>query len=600
MRFLVKNYRLLFDIFTERERKQFYLILVFLSLTGVVEMVGVASILPFLGVLSDPTVIYTNPILSLIYKKLTFSSEQSFLAFLGCSTFGAILFAQGSKALTAYALSRFGIMSTYSLSMRLFQGYLAQPYEWFLSRNSSELSKMIQSETTEIGLCVVLPSLQLLSQGVLSIAIIVVLLYIEPEASLLAVGLILGSYAMITIAVRNRLERIGKERLQANKDRYEIVDQAFGAIKQVKLQALEDYNLDRFRQPAYVYARSQLESSVISQIPRYALEAIAFGGGVALVVFLVIKEQGQISSVIPGIGLFAFAGIRLMPVVQAIYKAIATLKFGAPALEKIYQELQAEDESRSNLDKENLNNWALIKNISLKEVNYSYPNSKKPTLCDFSLNIEANTTVGIIGATGAGKTTTVDIILGLLHPGSGQLSVNSVPIQQLNVRQWQRKLGYVPQDIYLTDDSLARNIAYGVLDDEIDYTALHKAADIAELTDFIEGELPDGFDTFVGDRGVRLSGGQRQRIGIARALYRDPPVLVFDEATSSLDTGTESAVMGALKKLSGQKTIIIIAHRLTTLGNCDRVFLIENGKVAESGKLDELQASLPSSTGEKG
>ena len=307
---------------------------------------------------------------------------------------------------------------------------------------------------------------------------------------------------------------------------------------------------------------------------------------------LLAAEDGQLSTVLPLIALYTFAGYRLMPALQKIYASLSQLRFGQPALDALHRDM-VETEQVNVCEPLNANSKSqqvihLNEFIELDNINYSYPEAAQATLNNLSLTIPVHSTVGLVGSTGAGKTTVVDLILGLLEPQQGQLKIDGKPISGQEIRSWQRNIGYVPQSIFLSDDSVAANIAFGVAPDKIDYSEVERAAKIAELHEFVINEMPQGYSTLVGERGVRLSGGQRQRIGIARALYHDPEVLVLDEATSALDNLTEKAVMDAVHNLNNRKTIILIAHRLSTVRECSIIFMLDHGELIAQGSYSEL------------
>ena len=328
---------------------------------------------------------------------------------------------------------------------------------------------------------------------------------------------------------------------------------------------------------------------MIGELPRNLLEGLAFGGMLLLVITRLATQADGIGSLLPTLGLYAFAGVRLFPAMQQIYYEMATVRFSKPLFDSMYRELTAQP-GRPDDGASATGVLHLESSLELSDVCYRYPNASRNALDGLTLTIPARTTVGFVGGTGAGKTTAIDVVMGLIRPASGALRVDGVVIDETNARAWRRSLGYVPQQIYLADDTIAANIAFGVPPEEIDMAAVERAAQIAELHRFIRSDLPQGYATHVGERGVRLSGGQRQRIGIARALYRDPDVLVLDEATSALDNLTEQAVMDALRNLGRTKTVIIIAHRLTTVRHCDEIFLMDRGGISARGTYDDLVA----------
>jgi ABC-type multidrug transport system fused ATPase/permease subunit len=396
------------------------------------------------------------------------------------------------------------------------------------------------------------------------------------------------AYASIFAVMNGWLKLLGQARIDANKERFTAVSEAFGAAKEVKVGGLENAYIQRFAKPAEIYAKGQATAQVIAQLPRFALEAIAFGGMLLVILYLMAKS-GSFASALPIIALYAFAGYRLMPALQQIYGSFTQLRFAGPAIDALHHDLMSLQSADAQQDE--FSPLPLTQAITLNQVSYRYPNAPQPALKNIDLTIPAFRSVGFVGATGSGKTTTVDVILGLLEPQEGSLNIDDQPITATNRRQWQRTLGYVPQHIYLADDSVAANIAFIVNSNEIDQEAVERAAKIANLHEFVVNDLPQGYATAVGERGVRLSGGQRQRIGIARALYHNPRVLILDEATSALDNLTEKAVMKELNNLDHDITIILIAHRLSTVRQCDQIYLLEHGAIKAKGTFDELTES---------
>jgi ABC-type multidrug transport system fused ATPase/permease subunit len=375
------------------------------------------------------------------------------------------------------------------------------------------------------------------------------------------------------------------------------VSEAFGGIKEVKVGGIERHWLSRFDSAARQLARTQLIATIVSQMPRFLLEIIAFGGMLLLLLFLMARGDG-LQTVLPIVSLYALAGYRLLPALQLVYRELTILKFTVPALNRLYEDISEQRTEFQNESEPDESSQALIErlptprqSIRLENITYTYPNAKTPTLSQLNISIAAQTTVGFVGKSGSGKTTAVDIILGLLKPEAGQLRVDDVVITAENYGAWQKILGYVPQHIFLSDESIAANIAFGVPRRRIDLQAVERAARIANLHDFVVSELPNGYHTLVGERGLRLSGGQRQRIGIARALYHEPKVIIMDEATSALDNMTELAVMDAVHNLHSSTTVLLIAHRLTTVRDCDHIYLLDHGKVIGEGSYDELSAT---------
>ena len=580
------------DLLDARERRNAMILLIMILATGVMETLGVASIMPFLSVLSNPEAIQKSSYLSRVYQGLGFSSTDRFLFFLGVAVFAVVVFGQSFKALTEYFLARFTHMRNYSLSSRLLQGYLARPYSWFLNRHSADLGRSILSEVGQVINQTLIPATQLIAQAFIAFCLILLLLAVDPMIALFAALLLGGGYTGIYLLLRKYLSRIGADRVQANRERFQIAQEVLGGIKEVKAAGLEWGYLRSFSKPAHRFARHQAGNMIAGKIPRYVLEALTFGGLLVVILVLLAVRGGDLDQVLPTLGVFAFAGMRLLPAMQQVYQNATKLRFGKPALDTLYADM-----SRTGSDALSASSlratgnevpFALRSNLDLKNISFTYPGAKQPAIRDLNLSIAANTTVGLAGATGAGKTTAVDLIMGLLAPDQGKILVDGTSITLENVRFWQRSLGYVPQHIFLADDTVAANIAFGVPRNKIDIAAVERAGKIAELHEFVISELSNGYETTVGERGVRLSGGQHQRIGIARALYHDPDVLILDEATSALDNLTEKAVMDAVHNLTSQKTIIMIAHRLSTVQKCDQIFLLEHGQLIAQGTYSEL------------
>lgn len=586
----MKTLKQILDLLSPQERRRALLLLMLILIMAFVDMVGVVSIMPFMSVLSNPDVVHTNPYLQTVYETLGFTEVQPFLFFLGVAVFMLLVVSIAFKAFTTWALLRFTHMREYTIGRRLVEGYLHQPYEWFLGRHSADLGKSVLSEVAQVTNGSIIPLMQLITKGTVSFVLLALLVAVEPLLALyVGMGLSIA-YGGIFVLVRKRLSRLGTERVESNKKRFHVLTEAFGGIKDVKVSGLEQTFISRYDLPAKQYAKTQASAKIIKGLPRFAIEAIAFGGMILVLLYL-MRHGGGMQEALPVAALYALAGYRLMPALQEVYASLSSLRFSGSALQNLHRDLvQLPPLTQHASPNESGSLLGLTSHIVLRSATYQYPTASRPALNALSLNVRARTTVGLVGATGSGKTTAVDVILGLLLPGQGELVVDGQVITDANRRAWQRTIGYVPQHIFLTDDTLAANIAFGVPKDRINWAALEQAARIANMHDFVTQELPQGYDTLVGERGVRLSGGQRQRIGIARALYHQPQVLILDEATSALDNLTEQAVMEAVHNLSHEITIILIAHRLSTVRQCDQIYLLEKGQIAAQGSYEELVA----------
>ena len=580
-------FKKLFFLLNIYERKLLGLLLLMILLMALVDMIGVASVLPFIAVLTNPSLIETNFILNFMFetsKIVGVENHSQFIFLLGTLFLILLLTSLTLKATTIYATVRFSEMRHYSIGKRLVEGYLRQPYSWFLNQNSSELGKTILSEVANVVANGFTQMLEIIAKGAIVIALLLLLIIVDPKLAITVGITIGGAYGLIYYSLANYLKRLGEERLLNNELRFRWVSEAFNAAKTVKVSGLEQSYTNRFSNSSIIYAKTTTSSQVITQLPRFFLEAIVFGG-ILLMILYIMKQAGNFNSALPILSLYVFAGYRLMPALQQVYASLTILKFIGPSVEKLHEDIKSLKPLIENQSQEVM---PLNNTITLKNIHYNYPNTSRTAINGINLNIPAKSTVGFIGITGSGKTTVVDIILGLLEVQKGTLEVDGKVITKQNSRSWQRSIGYVPQHIYLADDTVAANIAFGLETKDINEFLVEKAAKIANLHQFVIDELPNQYQTIVGENGVRLSGGQRQRIGIARALYNNPQLLILDEATSSLDTETELAVMEAINNLSKDITIILIAHRLNTVKNCDIIFQLDKGQLINQGTFDEI------------
>ena len=570
---------------TKTEQKKILLLLIGMVIMGGIEVIGVVSIAPFMAVVANPSIIQDNNMLLTIYTYFQFSSENRFLAMLGIVVVVTIVISNSFTALMTWQMTHFSNMQGHNLAVRLLQQYLDQPYIFFLGRNSADLGKNILAEIQRIISNAVLPGMLSLSKLVVTTFIISFLLYLDAQLALIVITILGGFYWLTYRLVRSKVKSMAEAVTHSHTERYKIANEAMSGIKELKLYGGESEFIKRFSIPSELNANYSSLNAVIATLPRYALEAVAFGGVVLIVIYLISTGKNR-EEIIPIISLYALAGYRLMPSLQQIYQGITQIKHVLPAVDILINDLDNTNLHSKLLDKQQeplqFNNQ-----LTLHDLSFSYPNIGKAVINKLNLTIKPNTTIGLIGSTGSGKTTLIDILLGLLEPDSGEMVVDNKKIDQKNILFWQKKLAYVPQTIYLTDDTISNNIAFAIPVNEIDEAKIKEVVKLAELEQFVK-ELPEQYQTQVGERGVRLSGGQRQRIGIARALYRSPDILVLDEATSALDGITENVIMDAIHSLSHKKTIIIIAHRLATVKECDVIHIMEEGNITASGSYTEL------------
>jgi ABC-type multidrug transport system fused ATPase/permease subunit len=461
------------------------------------------------------------------------------------------------------------------LSQYLFRLYLFQPYTFHLQRNSSELIRNINGEVGMFSAFGVSPAIMLISEILILLGICTLLLLIQPIGLIIA-GSIMGFTGWLFLRTTHKKNtELGEKRQHHSGLIIQHLQQGLGAIKDVKLLGRESEFIKKFKEHNFENARAGRLQKVLQQLPRLWLEVLVIISLSALI-FSMLTQGRALDDILPVAGLFAVAAFRLMPSISRILNAIQSLRYGLTVVDTLSNEVNLSYPDRIFYKQ---NNFSFNNSIEFKNVTYSYPGSQKSSLIDISLKILKGESIGVIGASGAGKTTLVDILLGLLLANEGEVMVDGYNIQN-QLRQWQNQIGYVPQSIYLTDDTLRRNVAFGISNDEINEDAVLDAVCAAQIDEFIKS-LPLGLDTVVGENGIRLSGGQRQRIGIARALYHKPNILVLDEATSALDTETEQEVMQAVRVLKGKKTIVIVAHRMSTIEDCDRLYQLNDGRLIQ-------------------
>jgi len=575
----------IYGLLTSQERKKAFLLFLFIVIMALLDTIGIASVMPFMAVLSNQDLLHSNLLISGIYHFFEFTNYQQFLYFLGFGVFFLFILSLGFKAYVTRTQIRFALFCETSISKRLIGAYLSQPYVWFLDHHSAELGKSILTDVNNVIYNGLFPLMIFCSQAIVTFFLICLLLVVNPFLAI-QISLILGTaYIIIYKAMRKSLSKIGGESIIANRERFTAVSEAFGAIKEIKFGGHEEIYIRKFNKPAKTYAESQASLQIIAQMPRYLLEAISFGG-MLLIVLILMRSENNFVDIIPIIALYAFAGYRLMPALQQAYHSLSQINFTSIAIDKLYFDLKNYKQLEDKV--ENKINVQLKKVIQLDGVEFSYPSAIKPSIRKTNLTIQANTSVGIVGLTGGGKTTLVDLIMGLLEPKKGVVKVDGEIINDSNRRSWQKNIGYVPQQIHLLDDTIIANIALGVAPNEVNRSKVEAVAKMANLHDFIVNALPNGYSTRAGERGIRFSGGQRQRLGIARSLYHNPQLLILDEATSSLDNITENLIINALKNLGKELTIIIIAHRLSTVRHCDKIIIMDKGVVINSGSYEDL------------
>ncbi|HEY8119597.1 MAG TPA: ABC transporter ATP-binding protein [Methylophilaceae bacterium] len=581
-------------LLTPAERRAALVLFGLMVIGMLLETLGIGLVVPAITLMLQSDLAVHYPKIQPLFDWLGNPTQAQMLSMAMLGLVGIYLIKNMFLAFLAWRQTHFAFGVQMQLSQRLFTTYLRQPYTFHLQRNSAQLMRNV---TGEVGMFTgaITNSLSIITESLVLIGIASLLLLVEPLGALIVV-LVLGTFAGgFNLITRKRILRWGKARQYHDGLRIQHLQQGLGGAKDVKLLGRESDFLAQYQTHNIQSARVAEFQTTLQQIPRLWLELLAVAG-LAILVQTMLSQGRDMSSIVPTLSLFAAAAFRLMPSVNRVLASAQALRYARIVINTLYEESKldvAQGEVPRN--KSSGNTPAFQNEICLSNLNYSYPNATSSALDDLSITVRKGESVGFIGPSGSGKSTLIDVILGLLTPSSGQVAVDGQDIQN-NLRAWQDQIGYVPQTIYLTDDTLRRNIAFGLADDQIDDESVIRAVRDAQLEEFVASQA-DGLQTMVGERGIRLSGGQRQRIGIARALYHDPSLLVLDEATSALDTEIETDVMQAVAALHGRKTILIVAHRLSTVEQCDRLYRLDHGKlVAEGAPLEILKQKKAASS----
>lgn len=586
-----KNFRLGWALLTGDEKKTAFWLLMLGVLNSIASVVMVGSIFPFLTVLVNPEIIQSNSLLKWVYEVFDFQSESEFSTAFAITTAVIIAVATLVQILNHYCIEKYCSRLVHNLGRRLLSLYLQQPYQYFLNAPSEKMSARILTEVEHVVDYYIRPIAQLWSAVLTCFAIAVLLAWTNPIIAGLALIILGGAYCLAFIFTQVTVQRLGRQRTDSNDARFLVTREALAGIKDIKLLGHEKNYLDAFSVRSKTMANITAKIRIIAAVPRFIIHALAMCGVIGLCLPYIGAEtssgENGVGAVLPVFGLFAFAAQRLIPNIQMIFASLTEIQFGAASVSSLHSDFQLPQAGDTH--------WTvaasalgLKQEIRLENLYFDYKGSERSGLVDINVTIKAGERIGIVGGTGAGKTTLVDIVLGLLTPDQGRIVVDETSITSKNLRAWQKSVGYVPQDIFLTNGSITDNIAFGVTKADIDKERVKRAARHAELDRFIETELPNGFETEVGERGVRLSGGQRQRVGVARAFYREADLIVFDEATSALDNVTEHAVMSSLTSLNRETTVLIVAHRLSTIRSCDRIIVMDKGRIADVGRYDDL------------
>ena len=569
-----------------KERRALVSLVPLMLLAAAVEVVGVAAVIPFLSVLADPGSLPALPLIGPLVVASEIDDVGVLVRLTGLLLAAVILVANIVIIVKQYWLLRFSWSLNHTLSTRLLRHYLRQAYVFTLTRNTGAMTNKLIVEVRQVVELGLRSALEIVVRVAMIAALVGFLIALDPQMAVVvfvALGVVYGAIYQVTKGI---LQRLGRETVMAGAFRVKAINEALGGFKELKVAGREASALRAYEEPSRRFGDLQATIGAISTLPRYALEALAIGGMV-LIATLMAGRDGSFAATLPLLGAYAFAGMRLLPSIQSLFLSLARIRSVTGALEAVEADFLEAAAAEGALEAP-ATPPPFETAIELRGVGFTYPATDHPVLQGIDIEIPRGHSIALVGRTGSGKTTLVDVVLGLLEADVGDILLDGVPIVAEHRRAYRRLFGYVPQNIFLKDDTIARNVAFGVTEEEIDHEAVRTACELAQIADFVEQELPAGYATVVGERGVRLSGGQRQRIGIARALYHRPQILVFDEATSALDVHTERHVYAALAALAKTHTIITVAHRLETVTNRDHVVVLERGRIIDQGRPNEF------------
>lgn len=577
----------MFYILPKGDAVKLFVLFVLMLVAAALEVAGIGMIPAFVAIVADPDRVMSAEWLQPLIGMLGIGNAQDLLIWGSVVLVGIFIIKSIYIITFNFFEARFIFNRRYTISYRLMQSYMQAPYTFHLQRNTSELLRNISQEINVLINNVITNILMMGREGVVTLAILIFLFSMEPLITMLVIllsGFGAGTFILLN---KKKMKEYGEEEQERRAEMIKAVNQGLGGIKEARVLNRENEFIDKFRVEAFKSTRLMAYLRFIQQIPRPVVETTAVLGMLMIAVLLVWQDRSM-GAIIPILTLFAMATVRLMPSVQQLVSMYTRLRYNIVSLDPVYDDLKelAAFNTQFKKDRKKNNQLKLNNCIKITNVSYHYPDSEVQALENISLTVPKGKAVGFVGSSGAGKTTIVDLILGLLEPDKGEILIDGIDIQQ-NLSAWQKNMGYIPQSIYLADETLRSNIAFGIPKEEIDDSKVLNAVKLAQLGTLIE-QLPAGLETIIGENGTRLSGGQRQRVGIARALYHAPDVLVMDEATSALDNITEKQITNAIESLKGERTLIMIAHRLSTVKNCDMLYFMEEGKIVEQGTYDDL------------
>jgi ATP-binding cassette, subfamily B, bacterial PglK len=581
-------FRRLYAILPKSSKKGLYGVVLVSLITALFETLSVASILPFMALVMDPGIIDQYPAVKEFMSTIGIHSKQAELIAAGLLTIVVLGVGNGISATNLWVQTRYLARTRRALSSELFAGYMRLPYSFHIQRDAASLHRVIGGDV-ESALGGFLASLLLVvGKGLSALILIALIVIVNPLVALGSVLVLGGAYLIVYRIIRAKQSELGAKMVNASTVLGRTAIEGLAGVKELRILGREATASDQYSNTIKIVTETNTSNIFATALPRYVIEIFAYAGIVAVTLVLVLK--GDAAEAMPSLALYALAGNRLVPTFQQLFAGAITIQYHTHAVDSLEADLKTVRSAQFVDLKLEVPSMVFKQEISLKNVGFKYPTANRNALTDITLTIPQNQSVGLVGKTGSGKTTLADILLGLYPANEGAITIDQVLLTEKNERAWRQRVGYVPQNVFLTNATIAQNIALGIPKELINQDDVARAAKMAQALEFID-QLPDGFDTMVGERGVKLSGGQKQRLGIARALYHNPDVLVFDEATSALDGMTEDAVMQAVQSLSSERTMILIAHRLRTIQACDRILMLDAGRIVADGKYDDLMAT---------
>ena len=584
---MIKTIIEFFSLLTPSQRRRFYTLQILLVIMTFAEVASIFSITPFMALVGDPSILQKEGFLRILYEKSNLDEPYKFIFYLGFVVLAILIISALISIFITWRLAMFATKIGVEIGDRLYSHYLNRDWLFHTMKSSSNLTEKISTETYRITHMFLLPLMYMNARLFLTLFVFLILLVYDPIVSIICLIVFSITYIIIIKLARARLEINSKNISAMFLERFKLMSDSFGGIKEVLLLDKSSEFKKSFIKAGNKLAYSEGLNRAIALVPRYFMELIGFASMIALVLYLIANSKGNLGLLLPILSIYAIAGVKLLPALQQIYNSIVTIQGNLSAYESIREDLININMDIEQKVEDNQQVWSKHNEISLKNITFNYPHKKSFALKDVSLVIKPNTTVGFVGTSGSGKSTLIDVIIGLIKPQQGEITIDRTPLIRQNLRTWQNKIGIVPQVIFLTEGTISENVAFGIPQDLINHEQVKKVLKLAYLEEWVLG-LENGVHSKVGERGIQLSGGQKQRIGIARALYYEADVLVFDEATSALDGITEKAIMRAINDFTGKKTLIMIAHRLTTVQKCDKIFMMNNGSIVDSGTYQQL------------